>query len=131
MLLNRIRQLNSPSLSIAKQALELSDLFRRGDDQNFTDARQHQRSERVIDQRFVVNREQLLRSGQGQWIESRSAPPRQNNALAVHTCSLDVTMEEVQIASLTLAFAHPKHFRSDIRSRAPEPGQRMQAEIIA
>src|ERR1700687_3484813 len=50
-------------------------------DQNLTDPRQHQRGERIVNHWFVVDRQQLLGSHQGHWIESRTATAGQNNAL--------------------------------------------------
>ena len=55
--------------------------MRGGDDQDIPDARQHEGGQRVVDHRFVVNREQLLADQTGEWIEPRSCPARENDSL--------------------------------------------------
>ena len=49
---------------VAEQPLERLGLVRRGDDQDVPDARQHQRGQRVVDHRLVVDRHQLLADGE-------------------------------------------------------------------
>ena len=77
LVLDRERKLDPPLPAVAEQALELLDLFRSGDDQEFADAGQHQRRQRIVDQRLVVDRQQLLRGRQRQRIEprARGLPP--------------------------------------------------------
>ncbi len=55
-ILDREGELDAPLPPVAEQALELLDLFRRGDDQDLAQARHHQRGERIIDQPLVVDR---------------------------------------------------------------------------
>src|SRR5471032_277888 len=53
----------------------------RRNDQNFTDPSQHQRGQRIVDHRLVVDRQQLLGSNQGHWVKARAATAGEDNAL--------------------------------------------------
>ena len=86
--LDRVGKLDPPAPSVAKQPLELIDLLRCRDDQDFADVGQHQRRQGIIDQRLVVDRKQLLGGRQRQRMQPRSAAARQNDALAVHASGL-------------------------------------------
>ena len=46
--------------AVPEQALEVGQVRRRGDDQDVTDARQHEGGQRVVDHGLVVDRQQLL-----------------------------------------------------------------------
>ncbi len=59
-LLDGILQINAPLRSVAQQLLETRQIARRADDQDIAHAGQHQRAQRVVDHRFVVDRQQLL-----------------------------------------------------------------------
>ena len=87
MILNRVRQGAPPLLSVAEQTAELLDLFRCRDNQQLADAGQHQRGQRIIDQRLVVDRQQLLRGCERQRIEPCAPASRQDDALAIHALS--------------------------------------------
>ena len=50
-------------LADAQQLLEEGQIFRRTDNQNISDARLHQCCKRVVDHRFVVDRQELLGNG--------------------------------------------------------------------
>src|SRR5205085_6402205 len=56
-------------------------------DQNVSDTRQHERSERIIDHRFVVNGEQAFADRVGDRIQPRSRPARQNDAPICVVCA--------------------------------------------
>ena len=84
MILHRVGKLDAPLPAVAEQALELVDFLRRGDDQEFADARQHQRGQRIVDQRLVIDRQQLLRGRERQRIQPRAAAACQNDPLAIH-----------------------------------------------
>lgn len=45
----------------------------RGDDQHFANICQHQGGERVVNHRFVVDRQQLLADRLSDWMEPRAA----------------------------------------------------------
>src|SRR6516225_8051770 len=44
-----------------------------GDNEYFSDSREHEHGQRIIDHRFIVYRHQLLGSGQSQWIKPSAA----------------------------------------------------------
>src|SRR5581483_3290299 len=75
-----IRKRKTPLLSIAEQTLKRRQIFRRTDDENLANARQHQHRERIIDHRLVVDRKNLFAHAQGQWIEARTASAREDYA---------------------------------------------------
>ena len=58
--LHRVAEIDAPARAVAQQLLEARRVLRRGDDQDVADARQHQRGQRVVDHRLVVDRQQLL-----------------------------------------------------------------------
>src|SRR6188472_953807 len=60
--------------AVVQQALERILLMRRGNDENFSNARQHQGGERVVNKRLVVDRDQLLAQTLGQRMEPRAGP---------------------------------------------------------
>ncbi len=59
--LHCIRQVESPLRTIAQQLLETRRVLRRRDQQDVADPGEHQRRQRVVDHRLVVDRQQLLR----------------------------------------------------------------------
>ena len=63
---------------IAQQLLEPRLILRRGNDQHLPDPGQHQHREGVVDQRLVVDRQQLLGDALGNRVQPcpRPAPPR-------------------------------------------------------
>ena len=58
--LHGVLQVDAPLAAVAQQLLEARGVLRRGDDQDVADAGQHQRGQRVVDHRLVVDRQQLL-----------------------------------------------------------------------
>ena len=42
--------------TIAQQALEITFIFRRSDDENFADTGQHQHRQRIVNHGFIINR---------------------------------------------------------------------------
>jgi hypothetical protein len=84
MILDRERKFDPPLPPVAEQPLELIDFLGRRDDQDLAQARHHQRGQRVVDQRLVVDRQQLLRRRQGERVKTGSAATCQNDAFAVH-----------------------------------------------
>ena len=61
---------------------------RRRDDQDFANAGQHQRRQRIIDHRLVVDRQQLLGDDQGHRMQPRAGAAGQDDAL--HAVSLAI-----------------------------------------
>ena len=56
----RVREVDAELRAVTEQPLELRRVVRGRDDQDVLDARQHQRAERVVDHRLVVDRHHLL-----------------------------------------------------------------------
>ena len=52
-----IFQLDTELTTIAQQALEITFIFRRGDDENFADTGQHQHRQRIVNHWLIVNRQ--------------------------------------------------------------------------
>ena len=82
--LHCILQVESPVASISQELLETRRVLRRRDDQNVADPRQHQRAQRIVDHRFVVDGKQLLRDCLCDWVEPRAGPAGQNNAFTLN-----------------------------------------------
>ena len=60
-------------LPVAQQLAEARQIVRRRDDEDLADPRQHQRRQRVVDHRLVVDRQELLRHHRGERVEPRAA----------------------------------------------------------
>src|SRR5271170_2363231 len=58
--------------SVTEETAEQGLVLRRRNDENVSYPRHHQRRQRVVDHRFVVDRQQLLGEGYGERIESCS-----------------------------------------------------------
>ena len=68
-------------LAVAQQAAELRQVLRRGDHQDVADAGQHQRGQRVVDHRLVVDRQQLLGRRQRHRMQPRAGAAGQQDPL--------------------------------------------------
>ena len=79
--------LDSPLRSAAEQLLKAGLILGRGDDQKLGDAGEHQRRQRVINHRLVVNRQQLLRHRRRHRIQPRARAAGENDSL-VQTSSV-------------------------------------------
>src|SRR5207253_3417995 len=73
-LLFGIRELQAPAFSVAEEFLKRRRVFRHRDDQDVPDTRQHQKRQRVINHRLVVNRQELLTRADGQRKQTRASP---------------------------------------------------------
>ena len=60
-----VAEAHARAAAVAEQLLEARQVARRGDDQDLADARQHQRRQRVIDRRLVVDGQELLADARG------------------------------------------------------------------
>ncbi|MPM64768.1 hypothetical protein SDC9_111657 [bioreactor metagenome] len=67
-ILASVGELKPKLRSIPKQPLKTGQVFWRADHQNIADACQHKHGKRVIDHRFIVNRQQLLAGCQSEWV---------------------------------------------------------------
>src|SRR3546814_14235651 len=55
-----IAETHAPTRAVPKKLLTCRDIASRGNDQNLTDPGKHRRTDRVIDNRLVVHRDQML-----------------------------------------------------------------------
>ncbi len=83
--LDGIAEVHAEAGTVTKQTFEAGLVFRRGDDQNVADARQHERADRVIDHRFVVYAEELFRDPEGDRVKTRSRAACQYDAFHVQS----------------------------------------------
>ncbi|GBF26604.1 hypothetical protein MnTg02_01645 [bacterium MnTg02] len=90
--LNGIRELQPQLVAVAQQLLILPKRFRRGDDQNISNACQHQCGQRIVDHRFIVNGEHLLRYDRGHGMKPRSCAPCKDDPLHKRANPLSVNL---------------------------------------
>ena len=79
--LRGVVQRDAPLRAVAQEPLERRLVLGRGDDQDVANARQHERGQRVIDHRLVVDRHELLRHRQRHGIEARAGAAGEDDAL--------------------------------------------------
>src|ERR1700729_4989 len=79
--LHRILKAHPEARSITEQLLEAWKVIRSRDDENVAYARQHERGERVIDHRLVVDGEEALRDCVRHGIKTRAGASREDDAL--------------------------------------------------
>ncbi|MNT44703.1 hypothetical protein D3C72_1812430 [compost metagenome] len=97
--LHGVLDIHAPLRAIAQQLLEQGLLVRGVDDQHFTDTRQHQHAERVVDHRLVIDRQQLLADAFGDRVQARARAARQDDALALsHALLLSLVVAAAQAA---------------------------------
>ena len=94
--LRRIREMDAEILSIFKQPLEVRSILRRRDDEDIPDACQHERGQRIVDHRLVIDRQQLLAGHSCQRIQTRTRTAGQNNPLHSIAPSLPFARRDVQ-----------------------------------
>ena len=76
-----IGEAHAEARAVAQQAAELRQVLGRGDHQDVADAGQHQRRQRVVDHRLVVDRQQLLRRRQRHRMQPRAGAAGEQDAL--------------------------------------------------
>ena len=79
-IITQIANTTIQAAAAAQQAAEGRQVLRRADEQDVPDAGQHQRAERVVHHRFVINGQQLLADCHGQRVEARAPAPRQDDS---------------------------------------------------
>ena len=79
--LHLVGQMDAELAAITQKTLEIGEVGRRGDDENVANARHHERGERIVDHRLVVDRQQLLARDQRERIQARAAAACQYDAL--------------------------------------------------
>ena len=81
MRLGRVGQLQAELAAVAEHAAEAGLVLGRRDDQDLAQPAQHQRRQRVVDHRLVVDRHQLLADGERQRVEAGAVAAGQDDAL--------------------------------------------------
>ena len=77
--LNGIRKIESEFFSAAEELFKARRIVGRRDDEDIADARQHERGERIVDHRLVVDGQKLFACDLCERIQPRSASSCQNN----------------------------------------------------
>jgi hypothetical protein len=80
---------DAPLAAVRQQLLKLRQIAGRRDDENVSDAREHEHRQRIIDHRLVVDGKQLLRDGRGYGMEAGRPAAREKNA--THLCPFVLT----------------------------------------
>ena len=75
-----IAEMHAELTAVPQQAAILRQVLRCGDHQDFLDAGQHQDRDRVVDHRFVVDRQQLFGHAQGDRVQTCARTPGQHNS---------------------------------------------------
>ena len=86
--LHGVRDRDAPLRAVAEQPPEVRIVLRRRDHEDVPNAREHQRRQRVVDHRLVVDRHQLLRHRDRQRVKARPRAARQDNSLTYHNSAL-------------------------------------------
>ena len=79
--LDRIRDLDAPRRAVPEQPAELVDVLRRRDDEDLADAGHHQRGQRVVDHRLVVDGHELLADAARDRVQPRSRTAGEDDPL--------------------------------------------------
>jgi hypothetical protein len=80
MRLDGIRDPDAEGRPVAEEPLEARHVVRRRDEQHVPDAGEHQARQRVVDHRFVVHRQQLLRDAARHRVKPRAGASGENDA---------------------------------------------------
>src|SRR5579871_20703 len=78
--LNRILQPDSILRAVPQQGPKPRHVVGSRDDQNFPNAREHERAERVINHRFVVDRQQAFAHSLRDWVQARARTAGENDS---------------------------------------------------
>ncbi len=101
-LLDRVGDRNSPLRDIPEQAFELGPVPRCGDDENVGDAAEHERRERIINQRLVVDWQQLLTHRARHGVQPRARASREYYTYPV--LSQDIAQKKRRMAIVEFKF---------------------------
>lgn len=69
-----VGEVHAVARAVPEQALEVGKVRRCGDDQDVSDARQHEGAKRVVDHGLVVDRQQLLGGHERERVQARAGP---------------------------------------------------------
>ena len=75
LVLDRVADVDAEHGAVAQQSVKCRGVVWGGDQQNVPDARHHERRQRVVDHRFVVDGQQLLADAHGDGVHPRAEPP--------------------------------------------------------
>ena len=75
-----VGEVDAVARAVPEQALEVGQVRRRGDDQDVTDARQHEGGQRVVDHGLVVDRQQLLGGHERERVQAGAGPASEDDA---------------------------------------------------
>lgn len=75
-----VGQVHAVARAVPKQALEVGQVGRGGDDQDIPDARQHEGAKRVVDHGLVVDRQQLLGGHERERVQAGAGPAGEDDA---------------------------------------------------
>lgn len=75
-----VGEVHAVARAVPKQALEVGQVGRGGDDQDIPDARQHEGAKRVVDHGLVVDRQQLLAGDERERVQTRAGPAGEDDA---------------------------------------------------
>ena len=78
-----VGQVHAVARAVPKQALEVGQVGRGGDDQDIPDARQQEGAKRVVDHGLVVDRQQLLGGHERERVQACAGPAGEDNAFHV------------------------------------------------
>ena len=102
-----------------EQATERLLIVRGGDDQDLADTRQHEAGERVVDQRLVVDRQQLLAHREGQRVEPRAGAAGEDDPL--HRCDDLVTTPDPRRETVSASSAAARVNTASSMGRVSRP----------
>ena len=80
--LHGVLDLHAPLAAVTEQLLESRRVLGRADDEHITQARQHERAQRVVHHRLVVHRQQLLADGQRGRMQTGARTSGEHDAFA-------------------------------------------------
>ena len=100
-MLDGVGEIDPETGTISEQTFEARLVFRRGDDEDVADARQHEHADRIIHHRFVVHAEELFGNAPGDRVKTRARATCQNNAFHVILLFRTVPSLEEQIKFFT------------------------------
>ena len=80
-----IGEVHAVARAVPEQALEVGEVRRRRDNEDVTDARQHEGGQRVVDHGLVVDRQQLLGGHERERIQAGAGPAGEDNAFHINT----------------------------------------------
>ena len=84
--LDGVRERHPPPRAVAEEFLEPGRVLGCGDDENFAHAAEHERGQRVVDHRLVVDRQELLADRDRDGVQAQVAPAGEDDALGCRRC---------------------------------------------